>query len=405
MKILHTGDWHLGQRFYNYDRTDEERHFFGQLADAVRAERPDALLVCGDIFDAGTPGNDVAKAFTDSLLKVQAASPETEVVVIAGNHDSYSRLEVSRSLWALHKVHVLGTPAEDADGFADFDRNVIEIPGQGFVAAVPFCHPRNFPAVRGTAGIDRAAEYFAGLEAHVRARNTAGLPAVLMAHLAVGRDTDFTGQDRGGVIGGEECVEAGMLGTGYDYIALGHIHCPQWVKGGRKIARYCGTPRAIHFDETYPHGVDVVEVSAGAEPQLKTVAFKPKRELVTLGGATGKPFDEALGDLAGSSLAVETYVRLNVALGADELPAADWTERARQVAASKGLRYCLVNQIREAKDPLSPVGGGRRLTMEELKELSDDEVLKIMASAHTLSDRQKELLGGLMADIAAEANQ
>ena len=61
-------------------------------------------------------------------------------------------------------------------------------------------------------------------------------------------------------------VGAESLGSAYDYVALGHIHCPQWIRGERKRARYCGSPRAIHFDEAYPHGVDVVTVEAGREP-------------------------------------------------------------------------------------------------------------------------------------------
>ena len=116
MKIIHTSDWHLGQRLYNYDRTDEEEHFFDQLGAAVGKEQPDALLVSGDVFHTGTPGNDVAKRFTERLLDVQAKCPEMEMVVIAGNHDSYSRLVVDEALWRRCRVHVLGTPAEDERG-------------------------------------------------------------------------------------------------------------------------------------------------------------------------------------------------------------------------------------------------------------------------------------------------
>ena len=113
MKIIHTGDWHLGHRLYNYDRTDEENNFFRQLTATVQREQPDALVVCGDIFHVGTPGNDVAKRFTERLLDVVAACPDMETVVIAGNHDSYSRLVIDKALWKHCRVHVFGMPAED----------------------------------------------------------------------------------------------------------------------------------------------------------------------------------------------------------------------------------------------------------------------------------------------------
>ena len=82
MKIIHTSDWHLGHRLYNYDGSDEELHFFTQLAATVEKEQPDALLVSGDIFDTGAPGNDVAKRFTDALLDVTTRCAGMETFII-----------------------------------------------------------------------------------------------------------------------------------------------------------------------------------------------------------------------------------------------------------------------------------------------------------------------------------
>ena len=397
MKIIHTSDWHLGDRLHGWDRADEEVHFFAQLKAVVEGERPDALLVGGDVFDTGTPGNDVAKKFNDALLDIADACPSMETVVIAGNHDSYSRLVVDEALWRRHHVHVFGIPAEDGEGRAVFSENVVDIPGKGVVAAVPFCHERNFPSVSG--GANRVSEYFAGM-AKYAAELAHGRPCVLMAHLAVGRETDFTGQDRTLAIGGQECVEPEALGTGYDYIALGHIHCPQWIRGGRKVARYCGTPRAIHFDETYDHGVDVVVVEAGKEPSLRTEVLAPKRAVVTVGGREGVPFEEALKAVAALGAPAETYIRLNVALAEGGAVGPDWSERARAACAAKGYRYCTINPIRKE------VAGGapserRMLSVEELKELSNDEVVKILSDRRSLTERQRELVKGLLEEVVA----
>lgn len=400
MKIIHSSDWHLGQRLYNYDRTDEERYFFKQLRAAVAEERPDALLVCGDVYHTGAPGNDVAKEFTEELLAVHEQCPTMMIVVIAGNHDSYSRLEVDSALWRRCNVHVVGAPAEDAKGRADFARNVIELPGKGIIAAVPFCYPRNFPAYGENADGDRMQEYFRGLNEYVgsvAAQQREKVPAVLMAHLAVGKDTEVTGQ----IIGAEECVELSLLGAQYDYIALGHIHCPQWIKGEKKVARYCGTPRAIHFDEAYAHGVDVVTLEAGHELQHRQIQFPPLHALATLGGKEGKPFDEVMKEFAEKDLVPETYVRLNVVLQNGEDVLADWVERARKLAIERSLRYCTINPIRTAEDVAQPLAE-QRLTTQQLKELSNDAVLDILSEVHELSERQKELLKDLMAKMANE---
>lgn len=396
MKIIHTSDWHLGHRLYNYDRTDEEEHFLRQMADVVAQERPDALVVSGDVFHTGAPGNDVARRFTERLLDVQEACPSMETVVIAGNHDSYSRLVVDRSLWSRCRVHVFGIPAEDGDGRADFAANVVALPGKGVIAAVPFCHSRNFPSVEGSAGENRARDYFEGLARHV-ATCAGGLPTVLVAHLAVKGDIDLRGHDRSLLVGGEECVGVEELGPSYDYVALGHIHCPQWIKGARKTARYCGSPRAIHFDETYGHGVDVVDVEEGKEPEVRTVEFLPLHGLATLGGEKGLPFDEALAEIAGAALPADTYVRLNVRLGVGEMPGPDWTEKARQACRLKDLRFCLVNPIRtEAREARE---ARPAMTVAELKELSGDQVLDILSARHELSARQRDLIQTLMQEI------
>ncbi len=398
MKLIHTADWHLGHRLYNYDRTDEEEHFFRQLAATVRKEQPDALVVCGDIFHSGTPGNDVAKRFTERLLDVQAECPAMETVVIAGNHDSYSRLVVDKALWKRCRAHLFGMPAEDCEGRAEFARNVVEIPGKGLIAAVPFCYSRNFPLVEGAEGDNRAKNYFDGLAGYIRSR-AEGLPAVLMAHLAVSGEIDLRGHDKSFMVGGEECVDVADLGAAYDYVALGHIHCPQWIKGARKVARYSGSPRAIHFDETYDHGVDVVTVEAGNHPEVRTEAFPPLHALVTLGGEMGQPFETVLGQVVEASLPEDTYVRLNVSIGAGELPGPDWTERSRQACAAKGFRFCVNNPIR-VEEP-EKREDRKMLTVTEIRNLSDDKVLDILSERHELTERHRNLIKSLMEEVKA----
>ena len=55
MKIIHTSDWHIGQNFYRYDRYDEHSKVLDQIIGICRTEKPDALLVSGDIFDVAQP--------------------------------------------------------------------------------------------------------------------------------------------------------------------------------------------------------------------------------------------------------------------------------------------------------------------------------------------------------------
>lgn len=320
-----------------------------------------------------------------------------ETVIIAGNHDSYSRLVVDKELWLRARVHIFGMPGEDNEGRAVFEKNTLIIPGKGVIAAVPFCHSRNFPAVDGADTGNREENYFRGLAKYV-AGIAGGLPRVLAAHLAVRGDVGFSGQDKSMVIGAEECVDVKSLGEGYDYIALGHIHCPQWIKGEAKVARYCGTPRAVGFDETYAHGVDVVRIGNSAAPEVATRKFAPLNGLATIGGKEGLGFESLVEKVLDSDLPKNTYVRLNVRLGADGILGPDWTERAREACASKGYRFCVINPVREGTVEKQEK---RKLTMAELKELSNEEVLDILSARHELTQRQRQLIWTLMEELQA----
>ena len=99
MKILHTSDWHLGQEFYSYDRTEEHTSFLNQLKQIVADENPDVMVVSGDIYHNATPSNTTMKLFTDHLIQIQDECPSMKIIVAAGNHDSSARLEMTRNLW------------------------------------------------------------------------------------------------------------------------------------------------------------------------------------------------------------------------------------------------------------------------------------------------------------------
>ena len=281
MKILHTSDWHLGQQFYNYDRAEEHRDMLRQIADIVRDEQPDAMVVSGDIFHTGNPSSAAVEMYNHALLDMHRACPDMQIVVTAGNHDSAVRLVVNNALWEHFNVTVVGHMARnnDENRTPDYASHIVEVTGKdgktiGYIAAVPHCYEANYPAADpNLQRHDRAVAYYSGLAKHIADINADNLPVVLMAHMAVS-GSDFSGHDQ---IGGMECQEAETLGTGYDYIALGHIHTPQNVNSR---ARYCGTPIAVNFGEKGEHSVSIVEVEHGMVPVIATRAIKNIRPLI-----------------------------------------------------------------------------------------------------------------------------
>lgn len=381
MRFLHTSDWHLGQTFFNFDRLDEHRHFFHQLADIVARERPDIMVVSGDVFHVAMPSSPALRLFTDSLLEVCDAAPAMDVFVTAGNHDSAMRLEADSALWRHHRVRVVGGIGGGASSM------VFRVEGKAIVAAVPYFSPR----------FAKPEELFASVESEVRRLDDGTLPIVYMAHAAV-EGSDTSGHDDG--IGGMDFIPLAAMGGAFDYLALGHIHCPQTVCGSQGRARYCGTPVATSFDETYPHGVDIVEVRRGGSPAVRTVKIEPLRPMRTLPKEPA-PFDQAADALAALALDDECYVRLNVLV--DDFLPSDALRRAADAAMGKRCRLCQIRPVRPGQDRGEAASQGR-LQMSEFRALDPVEVAK-MAYEDKCGNAMDEALIGLLREVVDSIHQ
>ena len=108
MKIIHTADWHIGNTFYGYDRSDEHRHFLDFLLRVIKEHEADALVVAGDVFDNPNPSAEAQHIYYDFLSRAVSENPGLQIVVIAGNHDSAARLEASSPILEGQGVYVRG---------------------------------------------------------------------------------------------------------------------------------------------------------------------------------------------------------------------------------------------------------------------------------------------------------
>ncbi|MGN0222727.1 MAG: exonuclease SbcCD subunit D, partial [Muribaculaceae bacterium] len=177
MKILHTADLHLGQTLYqHYERADEHRHFFNQLALWCAEERPDAMVVSGDVFDVQNPSPDALTAFAKQFVALHRAYPAMHIFITAGNHDSPSRLQAYRDLWEIAQVHVVGAaPSPEylqrEDGWqAEYVYRL----DSGVVVALPYLR----------CGGERYEQLLQSILDYAAEVNRDGLPVVMMAHTA-----------------------------------------------------------------------------------------------------------------------------------------------------------------------------------------------------------------------------
>lgn len=417
MKILHTSDWHLGQRFYGYDRLEEHESFMTQLARLIECEKPDAMLVSGDIFDSALPSAQVQKFFVDSVLALKRACGSMEIFITAGNHDSGARLEVMKPLWESHGVHLVGGSRRDEDGNIALGQFIFKVPAGAYVVAVPYFHPMNFPAAEEVLERSgRQAAFFRRLSQEVADLNVEGWPVIVMAHLGVA-GCDLRGHDER-LIGNIEFSAPEQLGYGYDYLALGHIHKAQNVAAGgavrdtaaggavdgtvdgigscqeaRGLVRYSGSPLPLSFAEDFPHSVTLVEIERhGAPLMVREEEIQPLRGVLTLPREAGGDLEAALEELSRLPSEDNSYIRLLVT---QDVPVpADAEQRALKCIqdGNKACRLCEIRRKVRLRSSAVAAGSPADITdMEEVRMLDPMEI----AGRHYLKKNQEEMNGEL----------
>ena len=312
-----------------------------QMVNIVREQKPDVFLLCGDVYHTPQPSAAVQTMFTNALVEIHDANPNMTIVITAGNHDSGTKHDIFRTPWKALKVYTVGkTPtqsSQDEDKDCWYDDYVIEVPGKGFIVAIPYINERNIPN-----------HFFASLMEGVKEHNINNLPVVMTAHTTI-KGCDYSGHDNATeyVVGGIDSLDIEQLGEGYDYLALGHIHHAQFVHTDRHNVRYSGTPIAISFDENYSHFVSIVEIDKHNEPpKVENIEIQNPRPLVTLpakGMATWENAKQLLSDFSDD---IPAYIRLNVEI--DDFLPIEANAEANALTENKACRFCHINAKRKA---------------------------------------------------------
>ena len=372
MKIIHTSDWHLGQNFFEHSRKEDHESMIGQLAEHVKAEEPDALIIAGDIYDNVSPNISVQRELAEYIVRLHDACPSMTIVCISGNHDSASRHEIYQTPWEALSVHMVGKADLD-----NLENNLIPIKGKGWIVAIPYTNDRFLTK-----------DFYSSLEQKVKEVTGEELPIVYVGHAAI-KGRDFTGHQTQNetFIGGIECTGIEEIGEVYDYVALGHIHKAQTFDNGR--ARYCGSPLPVSFDEVrsgYEHGFSIVEIeSHGSTPSIMAVDVECPRPLINIPSEGHAEWDVAIKELQSLPEDIDAFVRLNILLKGNELLPHDKDIQVANALKGKKARHATTNPTREV---LENQGGNtaiiNSMTMEELQNIEPKSILKSHAEASGL---------------------
>lgn len=271
MKFVHLSDLHLGKRVNEFSMIEDQAYILTKILGIIREERPDGVLIAGDIYDKSVPSVEAVSLFDDFLK--QLSRQQTQVFIISGNHDSPERLGFASELIALSGIHI--APAYDGmvcpvsleDGYGTV--NVYMLP---FIKPV---HVRSaFPEEKAESYTEAVSAAIAHMDIREGERN------ILIAHQFVTGAARCESEDIS--VGGLDNVDASVFDA-FDYVALGHIHGSQQI--GRESVRYCGTPLKYSFSEAKQRkSVTVAELKEKGNLGIRTVSLTPLRDLRELKG-------------------------------------------------------------------------------------------------------------------------
>jgi len=381
MKLLHTADWHIGQLFYEFDRTFEHQRFLEWLLQTLVAHKIDVLLISGDVFDHSNPSANSIRLFYQFLNRATSQNPDLQIIITAGNHDSASRLESPKPLLESLKIHILGIVEKDENGNPDYEKLSIPIRNnqqeiKAWCLAVPFLRLGDYPSIPNaenpySEGV--SALYINGYE-YIMKHKEANQPVIALGHLHANK-AEITDLDRTEriIMGGVEAIAADAFPSELAYVALGHIHKAQRI-GGKEHIRYCGSPIPMSFSElNYKHQVIVFELNSDGLQNLEPIEIPVSIPLKRV-PEKNKPIDEvvlALQDLPESEDAIEfaPYLEVRVLLDSPE-PALRY--KIESAIAGKYVRLAKI----DVKYPSSNQHGKAEnsISSQDLNELNPSDI-------------------------------
>lgn len=281
MKFIHTADWHLGKLVQGVYMTEDQRHVLQQLVETVESERPDAVVIAGDLYDRAVPPTEAVELL-DELFERIVIDLNTPLLAISGNHDSPDRLDFATRIMEARGLHLVGQlraepkPVVLKDAFGEVHFHLI-----------PYADPAQ---VRYTFGDDVIRSHDDAMKAIISRLEPAmdsSARHVFVGHAFVtpmGEPKENTSDsERPLAIGGAEYVRADHFKP-FHYTALGHLHQAHFVM--KETIRYAGSPLKYSLsEESHNKGFFIVEMDGTGAVQVEKRPLKPRRDMRRIAAA------------------------------------------------------------------------------------------------------------------------
>lgn len=378
MKFFHLSDLHIGLKLMNHDMREDQEYILSEVIEVAGREKPDAIVIAGDIYDKAVPSAEAVEVFDQFLEKLTEAVPEAVIMMISGNHDSAPRIDCFRKVLSNQKVYMVGQPPRTEEEY--IEKVILEDKdGKVNFYLLPFVKPSMVKQVVGVDENGNNLSYNETLHRLIgREKINSDERNVLVSHqfyLPSGKNAEDVERmdSEMRTVGNIDEVSADVLGN-FDYAALGHIHKP--MKVGSELYRYCGTPLACSVSEAQQQkGIIMVEMGVKGEVKTTILPLEPLRQVKVVKGTLEEVLKESCKD----------YVTVILTDKAD-LDVIDMQERIRLAFPNlleirrenqRKADYTRTLQTEELLDPYE-------LCCSFLKDLDEEEKMILQDVLHTV---------------------
>lgn len=293
MKIIHTGDWHIGKIVNEFSMIEDQRYILNSLIELIKEEKPDALVIAGDIYDRSIPPVEAVELLNEVFSRV-LIEDKVKIIAISGNHDSAERLSFGSCILRKQGLYISGVLGDEIDKVTLKDEY-----GDVNFYIIPYTDPAVIRKKYDNKEIKNHNDAMKFLIDIIESSMDKNSRNVLIAHgyVTLKREEaleslddekyeiagmEISESERPLSMGGTDLID-GRIFNDFDYVALGHLHGRQRV--GRESMRYSGSLLKYSFSEVnHKKGVTIVEFGKEKEPSIRQVELIPLRDMRIIKG-------------------------------------------------------------------------------------------------------------------------
>ena len=358
MKIFHTGDWHIGKSVNGFYMTEDQEFIMEQFYDEIKKQKPDVVLIAGDLYDRSVPPVQAVELLNKVLGKI-VRNLKTPIIAVAGNHDSNERIDFASELLRDSGLYISGTLNREIQKITINDEY-----GPVNFYPIPYADP---PIVRDLfedESIKNHDEAMKKIISTITSSMDKDERNVSIAHGYVTYIKEDDGLDfeleeseseKPLSIGGTEHISTAYFDA-FNYTALGHLHGPQKV-GSNKI-RYSGSLLKYSFSETkQKKGITIVNLDDKGEVEIDFYEFKPRRDFRIITGELKELIKNDVSNIENK----EDYIKVVLT---------DKGELLDPMAKLRSVYPNVMELVREERIRLTPNSGTVAINVREKSKLS-----------------------------------